>query len=80
MTVPEQYRALEEHAVIGALAPRSPLAVRGKDRASYLHGLLTNDIRALTPGSGCYAAWLTPQGRMLTDLHVFELGDMMLLD
>ncbi|MGH9257972.1 MAG: YgfZ/GcvT domain-containing protein, partial [Vicinamibacterales bacterium] len=42
--------------------------------------LLTNDIRALTPGSGCYAAWLTPQGRMLTDLHVFELGDMMLLD
>lgn len=52
----------------------------GKDRASYLQGLLTNDIPALTPGAGCYAAWLTPQGRMLTDLHVFESGDMILLD
>ncbi|MBI4887573.1 MAG: aminomethyl transferase family protein, partial [Acidobacteria bacterium] len=36
--------------------------------------------RALAPGSGCYAAWLTPQGRMLTDLHVFALDDMILLD
>ena len=47
----------------------------GADRASYLQGLLTNDIQALTPGTGCYAAWLTPQGRMLTDLYVFESGD-----
>ena len=52
----------------------------GKDRASYLQGLLTNDIQALTPGTGCYAAWLTPQGRMITDLHVLESGDMILLD
>lgn len=52
----------------------------GKDRTSYLQGLLTNDVLGLTTGTGCYAAWLTPQGRMLTDLHVFESGDMMLLD
>ena len=52
----------------------------GADRASYLQGLLTNDIQALTPGTGCYAAWLTPQGRMLTDLHVYESGDRIMLD
>ena len=52
----------------------------GADRRSYLQGLLTNDIQALTPGTGCYAAWLTPQGRMLTDLYVFESGDTILLD
>ena len=80
MTLSEQYRALREQAVIGAIARSSPIAVRGKDRASYLHGLLTNDIRGLTPGTGCYAAWLTPQGRMLTDMHVFELDDTLLLD
>jgi folate-binding protein YgfZ len=45
-----------------------------------LQGLLTNDIAALIPGSGCYAAWLTAQGRMLTDLHVLESGDLILLD
>ena len=73
-------RVLEESAAIGAIAPRNAIGVSGRDRASYLQGLLTNDIQALTPGTGCYAAWLTPQGRMLTDLHVFESGDMILLD
>ena len=51
----------------------------GKDRATYLHGLLTNDIAGLKAGDGCYAAYLTPQGRMITDLFVYELGDAMLL-
>ena len=80
MTLAEEYRALKEKAVIGTVAPRSTIAVRGRDRKEYLHGLLTNDIRSLAPGRGCYAAWLTPQGRMLTDLHVVELDDMVLLD
>jgi folate-binding protein YgfZ len=73
-------RVFDENAAIGAVAPRSAIGVSGRDRASYLQGLLTNDIQALTSGTGCYAAWLTPQGRMLTDLHVFESGDMILLD
>lgn len=76
----DSYRAIREGAAIGALAPRAQIAVAGKDRASYLQGLLTNDIQALTAGTGCYSAWLTPQGRMLTDMHVFESGDMILLD
>src|SRR5688572_33279877 len=80
MTISDQYQALRETAAIGAVAPRNAIGVSGRDRASYLQGLLTNDIQALTPGTGCYAAWLTPQGRMLTDLHVFESGDMILLD
>lgn len=80
MTISEQYQALRETAGTGAVAPRAAIGVSGKDRASYLQGLLTNDIQALTPGTGCYAAWLTPQGRMLTDLHLFESGDMILLD
>ncbi len=52
----------------------------GNDRRSYLQGLLTNDVAALTPGTGCYAAYLTPQGRMIADMRVFELGDAVLLD
>ena len=79
-TSPDSYRAIHEGAATGALAPRAQIAVAGKDRRSYLQGLLTNDIEALTAGTGCYSAWLTPQGRMLTDMHVLESGDMMLLD
>jgi tRNA-modifying protein YgfZ len=80
MTIAEQYRALKEQAVTGSVAPGAAIGVRGNDRKGYLHGLLTNDIQGLTPGKGCYAAWLTPQGRMLTDMHVFERDDMMLVD
>jgi tRNA-modifying protein YgfZ len=80
MTSPDDYAALHQRAAIGAIAPRGQIAVAGPDRATFLHGLLTNDTVSLTPGRGCYAAWLTPQGRMLCDLHVLESGDMMLLD
>jgi tRNA-modifying protein YgfZ len=79
ISLPE-YAALREGAGIGAISPRAQIAVAGNDRASFLQGLLTNDIPALTAGTGCYAAWLTPQGRMITDLHVLESGDMILLD
>jgi folate-binding protein YgfZ len=80
MTLQDEYRTIHEGAAVVTGAPRARVALSGKDRASYLHGLLTNDILALTPGTGCYAAWLTPQGRMITDMHVLEAGDMMLLD
>ena len=76
----EDYRHIREESAIGAIAPRQQIAVAGPDRATYLQGLLTNDIPALTAGTGCYAAWLTPQGRMLTDMHVLESGGLILLD
>ena len=52
----------------------------GADRRAYLQGLLTNDIEALTPGTGCYAALLTAQGRMITDMRLVELGQAILID
>jgi len=80
MGILEDYQQIIENAAIGEVAATHQLAVAGNDRAPFLQGLLTNDIQALKPGEGCYAAWLTPQGRMLTDLHVLESDGMMLLD
>ena len=60
------------------LGARGRIVVRGADRKTFLHALLTNDIALLAAGTGCYAALLTPQGRMIADMHVFELGDVML--
>jgi folate-binding protein YgfZ len=73
------YRTAHEHAVYLPRIDRGRIVVSGRDRASYLHGLLTNDIATLQGGEGCYAAYLTPQGRMITDLWVYELGDVILL-
>jgi folate-binding protein YgfZ len=80
MTAHDDYRLIRRGAAVAEVSPRGLIALTGGDRASYLHGLLTNDILAVKAGAGCYAAWLTPQGRMTTDLHVLEAGDMMLLD
>lgn len=59
---------------------RGVLAVSGADRATWLQGLLTNDVESLTDGESQYSSYLTPQGRMITDMHVVANGDCLLLD
>ncbi len=59
---------------------RGKLALTGPDAKTFLQGQVTNDIEGLSPGRGCYAAFLTPKGKMLGDLRVFDLGDELLLD
>ena len=74
------YAALRRGAAIVDRSSSGRLLLTGADRRSYLQGLLTNDIAALGPGEGCYAALLTAQGRMIADMRVVELGDAVLLD
>jgi folate-binding protein YgfZ len=73
------YTAAREHAAWLGRTDRGRIVVSGADRAPYLQGLLTNDIAALKPGTGCYSAYLTPQGRMIADMLVYELGDVVLM-
>ena len=73
------YQAARRHAALIDRADRGRIVVSGADRGTYLQGLLTNDIQALRAGQGCYSAYLTPQGRMIADMHVYELGDVILL-
>ena len=76
----QEYEALQTRAGVLNRHARGRIELTGADRRSYLHGLLTNDITALSAGRGCYAALLTPQGRMISDMRVSELGDRLLLD
>jgi folate-binding protein YgfZ len=76
----EHYRALREGAGLLDRSSRGRLRLTGEDRRSYLQGLLSNDIAALTPGSGCYATLLTAQGRMVSDMYVMETGDAIVMD
>jgi len=59
---------------------RGKLALTGAGAAEFLNGLVTNEIEALAPGAGAYAAVLTPKGKMLGDLRVLHAGDELLLD
>ena len=80
MTLHDDYGVIRSGAALAEVAPRGLIGLSGCDRSTYLHGLVTNDISTLKAGTGCYAAWLTAQGRMTTDMHVLESGDMLLLD
>jgi tRNA-modifying protein YgfZ len=75
----DAYTATRQRAGLVQRADRARIVVSGADRASFLQGLLTNDVVALKAGQGCYTAYLTAQGRMIADLYVYELGDVMLL-
>jgi tRNA-modifying protein YgfZ len=80
MSSGDRYAALRHGAGLVDRTGRGRLLLTGNDRRGYLQGLLTNDIEALTAGAGCYAAYLTPQGRMIADMRVFETGDAILMD
>jgi folate-binding protein YgfZ len=59
---------------------RGKLALTGAQAKEFLNGQVTNDIAALEPGHGCYAAFLTHKGKMQGDLRVLDLGDELWLD
>ncbi len=59
---------------------RGKLALSGPDAKTFLQGQVSNDVEALSAGQGCYAAFLTPKGKMLGDLRILDAGDELLLD
>lgn len=71
---------LRSASVVADLTGRGELAVAGPDAVDLLHGLLTNDVRALRPGSGCHAALLSPKGRMRAEMAVLRTDEELLLD
>jgi folate-binding protein YgfZ len=81
VTFQDEYRALHGDAVwVDRSARDARLEVRGPDAADWLQGLLTQEIKGLRAGQGAYAAYLTPQGRMVADLRVMRRDDAFLLE
>ena len=65
-------------------APAEParglLALTGEDRAKFLQGLVSNDVRLLSDTRAIWAALLTAQGKYLHDFFVAASGDAWLID
>jgi folate-binding protein YgfZ len=71
----EEYWALKEASGLIDLSHRGRLVVRGKDAARLLHGMVTNDVKALQPGRGMEAFFLNVQGHIQADARIFRLDD-----
>lgn len=57
------------------LEDRAMIVVTGEEAGSFLHNLVTANIAALPPGSGTLAALLTPQGKIIADMLVFNASE-----
>lgn len=74
-----EYAAARERAGLIDRRDWGVLEVTGRDRATFLHALLSNDIKALAPGQGCAATLLDVHGRVQVVLFVWALDDRILL-
>jgi folate-binding protein YgfZ len=83
MTMDERYAgydAARTGVAAGAPGPRGWVRVWDADAASFLHGVLTNEVASLAPGAWRYAAYLTPQGRMVSDMRVLRRAHDLVLE
>jgi folate-binding protein YgfZ len=69
-----EYTALVEGCGLVDRSERGKLALSGAGAKEFLNGQVTNDVAALVPGTGCYAAFLTHKGKMLGDLRILDTG------
>lgn len=78
--VATEYEALRHNAIVIDRSHRGRMRLSGATAAEMLTGLVTNDVTALVPGQGQYAAALTPKGKIIADLRLLREDDSFLID
>ena len=79
-SVAVEYEALHSRAAVFDRSHRGRIRVSGERAAEMVAGLVTNDVAALAPGQGCYAAALTAKGKIVADVRVFVDESSVLVD
>jgi tRNA-modifying protein YgfZ len=74
------YAVLHEGALVVDRSTRSRWQFPGAHARETVSGLVTNDVVGLEPNQGCYAAALTPKGKIVADVRVFVGRDAVLVD
>src|SRR5947207_3778946 len=75
-----EHAVLLEAAGVFDLSFRSRLCLLGADRQKFLNGQVTNNVKDLKVGDGCYAALVNAKARVQSDLNIYILADEILLD
>jgi folate-binding protein YgfZ len=71
--------ALRSGAALVDLSAREVVRLSGPDRVSFLHGMVTQDVRGLAEGAVADAALLTAKGAMVSDARVVRRAEDLLL-
>lgn len=79
-SIVEKYAAALADAVVYGRSDRGLIEITGKDRAAWLHNLVTNEVKKLQPGEGNYAFAVNIKGRCVFDCNMLIDADRILLD
>jgi folate-binding protein YgfZ len=75
-----EYERLRETVGLVDRSERGKFLLTGAEVGEFLQGQVTNDVEALTPGSGCYAALLDHKGKIRADMRVLRGEDWFWID
>ncbi|HSP81223.1 MAG TPA: glycine cleavage T C-terminal barrel domain-containing protein [Myxococcaceae bacterium] len=78
--VDAEYRAARETVALHDASYREALRITGEDRASFLHGMVTQEVKGLAPGAATYAAMVTVKGAMVADARIVRRTDDLVLE
>jgi tRNA-modifying protein YgfZ len=67
-----EYELLTESVGLVERSDRAKFVVKGGEAVDFLQGQVSNDVEALTPGTGCYATILNHKGKLRTDLRILR--------
>jgi folate-binding protein YgfZ len=76
----EEYWTIRRRVGLADISNIGRLRIAGKDRVSFLNGLLTNDVSQLKENGGQRSALLNSKARVLADLRLYAQTDSLLVD
>jgi folate-binding Fe-S cluster repair protein YgfZ len=75
----DELAAARDGVVAAPLTDHGLIRASGEDAAPFLHNLLTNDVKGITPGGARFAGLCTAKGRLLALFLIWRDGDDFLL-
>src|SRR6059036_3924434 len=78
--VDAEVRAVRTRAGMIDWSDRAKIRLTGSERVTFLDGIVTADMKILTPGMSVYALLLNEKSRVLGDLRLYVFADSLVLD
>jgi folate-binding protein YgfZ len=75
-----EYAAIRKAAALMDSCQRGVIELTGRDRLKFLQNLLSNDVKTLAPGRGCYSYLLNIKGRIVADMNIIQREASTLLE
>ncbi len=77
--IAQECLAVRKNCVLFDHPNRGVIEVRGQDRIQFLHNVLSNDIKSLSPGNGAPACLLNAQAKIIANMNVLCFDEFLWL-